>query len=139
MNCKCCGAWFSSSDASQELCAACRRALARVSPIIESLSAELEATEAIAALARGLEVERDQLKARLEHVEFERDAAVEDIRKAAWCGCHVCKHYYQPDPNSRIHSCKKYGDFDKHDFIADDGSIFCGAMEWRGVKEGTNG
>lgn len=71
----------------------------------------------------------------IEHLERERDAAVEDIRKAAWCCCHVCKHYYQPDPNVRTHSCKKYGDFDKHDFIADDGSIFCGAMEWRGVQE----
>lgn len=35
MNCKCCGAWFSSSDTSQELCAACRRALARVSKLFE--------------------------------------------------------------------------------------------------------
>ena len=52
--------------------------------LIESLSAELEATEAIAALARGLEVERDQLKARLEHVEYERDAAVE------CSACYVC-------------------------------------------------
>lgn len=89
MNCKCCGAWFSSSDSSQELCAACRRALERVSPIIESLSAELEATEAIAALARGLEVERDQLKARLEHVEYERDAAVRAL--TLW-NCFSCKH-----------------------------------------------
>ena len=77
----------------------------------------------------------ESLAAELEQVKRERDAAVEDIRKAAWCCCHVCKHYYQPDPNTRIHSCKKYGDFDKHDFIADDGSIFCGAFEWRGVKE----
>ncbi len=35
MNCKCCGAWFSSSDTSQELCVACRRALARVSKLFE--------------------------------------------------------------------------------------------------------
>lgn len=37
MNCKCCGAWFSSSDASQELCAACRRALARVSKLVNGI------------------------------------------------------------------------------------------------------
>ena len=36
MKCKCCGAWFSSSDASQELCAACRRALARVRNLFEN-------------------------------------------------------------------------------------------------------
>ena len=52
----------------------------KAADLIESLSAELEATEAKAAIARGLEVERDQLKARLEHVEYERDAAVEELR-----------------------------------------------------------
>ena len=64
----------------------------------------------------------------------ERDAAVEDIKKAAFCGCHVCEHYYRPDPNVRKYACRKFGDFDKVDFIADDGSIYCGAMNWRGLQ-----
>ena len=88
-----------------------------------------------AALIQQQERQLAEKDARIAELERERDAAVEDIRKAAFCGCHVCKHYYRPDPNVRKYSCKKYGDFDKHDFIADDGSIFCGAMEWRGVQE----
>jgi hypothetical protein len=76
----------------------------------------------------------DELADYVRQLKRERDAAVKDIRNAAWSCCHVCKHYYQPNPNVRIYSCKKHGDFDKHDFIADDGSIFCGAMEWRGVQ-----
>lgn len=57
--------------------------------LIESLSAELELTEAVAAQARGLECERDMLAAELEHVKCERDAAVKDIPRA----CGYCKHY----------------------------------------------
>ena len=82
--------------------------------MIESLSAELEATEAIAALARGLEVERDQLKARLEHVEYERDAAVMDLE--ACCPCEVC---------TRLCTYDKVNAYDE-----------CADFEWRGVKEG---
>lgn len=37
MNCRGCGAWFSSSDASQELCAACRRALARAKTLFKDV------------------------------------------------------------------------------------------------------
>ena len=71
----------------------------------------------------------------IQQVERERDAAVKDMRNAALCGCHVCKHYYKPDPNVRKYACKIHGSFDEHDFIADDGSIWCGAMEWRGVQK----
>lgn len=83
MNCKCCGAWFSSSDASQELCAGCRRALERVSPIIESLSAELE------------------------QVKRERDAAVEDLKYAGSMDgefCSICK--YQPEAECEKRNCE---------------------------------
>jgi hypothetical protein len=76
----------------------------------------------------------ESLSAQLDQVTRERDAAVKDIRNAAFCGCHVCKQYYRPDQNVRKYACKIYGSFDEHDFIADDGSIFCGAMEWRGVE-----
>lgn len=68
----------------------------------------------------------------------ERDAAVSDMRDATLCGCHVCKHYYRPDANVRIYACRKFGEFGKFDHIKDDGSMFCGAFEWRGVKEGSN-
>lgn len=77
----------------------------------------------------------DQLLEDKKQLERERDAAVEDIKKAAFCGCHVCEHYYRPDPNVRKYACRKFGDFDKVDFIADDGSIYCGAMNWRGPQE----
>ena len=76
----------------------------------------------------------ESLSEQLEQVTRERDAAVKDIRNAAFCGCHVCKHYYRPDQNAHKYACKIHGSFDEHDFIADDGSIFCGSMEWRGVK-----
>ena len=69
--------------------------------LIESLSAELEITEAVAAEARGLECERDQLtvelgqtatkchqlKSQLDQVTRERDAAVEDLRNGS---CSTC-------------------------------------------------
>ena len=70
-----------------------------------------------------------------QQLERERDAAVKDMRNAALCGCHVCKHYYRPDPNVRKYACKIHGSFEEHDFIADDGSIWCGAMQWRGVQK----
>lgn len=76
-----------------------------------------------------------ELHSAYEAMKRERDAAVEDIKKAAFCGCHVCEHYYRPDPNVRKYACRKFGDFDKVDFIADDGSIYCGAMNWRGPQE----
>ena len=65
----------------------------------------------------------------------ERDAAVRDMRDATLCGCHVCKHYYRPDVNVRIYACRKFGEFGKFDYIKDDGSMFCGAFEWRGIQE----
>lgn len=79
------------------------------------------------ALIQQLERERDQYKR-------ERDAAVRDMRDATLCGCHVCKHYYRPDANVRIYACRKFGEFGKFDYIKDDGSMFCGAFEWRGVE-----
>lgn len=85
--------------------------------LIKSLSAKLEATEAIAALARGLECERDQLKARLEHVEFERDAAVMDLNMV--CMCDVCSR-----------SCK----YDKPNPYCE-----CADFEWRGAREELKG
>ena len=77
----------------------------------------------------------NQLQEDKKQLERERDAAVEDIRKAAFCGCHVCKSYYRPDPAIRKYACRKFGSFEEHDFIADDGSIYCGAFEWRGPQE----
>lgn len=89
--------------------------------LIESLSTELEATEAIAALARGLEFERDQLQARLEHVEYERDALMKDV--SGYCSTcaflHDCAKHDLNDsaPFSRWY----YGD--------------CEDWQWRGAKE----
>lgn len=80
----------------------------KAADLIESISAELEATEAIAALARGLEVERDQLKARLEHVEFERDAAVEDLKYAGSMDgefCSICKYQPEEECEKRKNEC----------------------------------
>lgn len=79
-------------------------------------------------------LERDAL-AYIQQLERERDAAVRDMRDATLCGCHVCKHYYRPDANVRIYACGKFGEFGKFDYINDDGSMFCGAFEWRGVQE----
>lgn len=84
MNCKCCGAWFSSSDTSQELCAACRRALERVSPIIESLAAELEQVK---QERDGLNILLGQAQSMLETRTRERDAAVKDVKSLCTKGC----------------------------------------------------
>lgn len=82
--------------------------------LIESLSAELEVTGAIAALARKLEVERDQLKARLEHVECERDALLERLKG----DCGICAHWKE---------CRE------NNFELDRNYNSC--WEWMGVKE----
>lgn len=70
----------------------------------------------------------------LAEVERERDAAVADLNKAQAMACYVCKHYYQIEPGRRKYGCKVFGDhwFDDDD----DGAIFCGHFEWRGVQEG---
>ena len=75
-----------------------------------------------------------ELHSAYEAMKRERDAAVRDMRDATLCGCHVCKHYYRPDANVRIYACRKFGEFGKFDYIKDDGSMFCGAFEWRGVE-----
>lgn len=87
------------------------------------------------AYIQQLERERDELLQKNQQLERERDAAVEDMKAATLCGCHVCKHYYRPNPEVRKYACRIHGSFEEHDFIADDGSIFCGAFEWRGVQE----
>lgn len=92
--------------------------------MIESLSAELEATEAIAALARGLEVERDQLKARLEHVEYERDALLEGVRDR----CDWCKHFHVGH-NGCTYDC------DCHNTECEHVDGHWTGWEWCGVKE----
>lgn len=106
MNCKCCGAWFSSSDASQELCAACRRALERVSPIIKSLSAELE------------------------QVKRERDAAVNDIYNMK--ACALCKHY--PNGEQCETYFLLCVECDNENCICKE-CVNGEKLEWRGVKE----
>jgi hypothetical protein len=60
--------------------------------LIESMSAELELTEAVAAQARGLECERDMLAAELEHVKYERDAAVKHLLECHKTICPTCIH-----------------------------------------------
>lgn len=118
MNCKCCGAWFSSSDASQELCAGCRRALERVSPIIESLSAELEQAK---QERDGLNIMLGQAQSMLETRTRERDAAIEDInliQSNEVSSCEICKYNHN--------GCYKRCDFGNRCF------------EWRGVQEGDN-
>lgn len=84
-----------------------------IADLIESLSAELEITEAVAAQARGLECERDLLAAELEQVKRERDAAVETMAENP--RCETCKHY---TPGYFCLGCKR-GD----------------KWQWRGVKE----
>lgn len=76
-----------------------------------------------------------ELHSAYEAMKRERDAAVEDMRLATLVGCHVCKHYYQLDPEVRKYACRVHGSFEEHDFISDDGSVFCGAFKWRGVQE----
>ena len=101
------------------------------------------------ALIQQLERERDEVRNDLDTLNYavtelhgayeamkrERDAAVKDMKDATWCGCHVCGHYYRPDPAVREYACRKFGSFKEHDYIADDGSMFCGAFEWRGVPK----
>ena len=101
------------------------------------------------ALIQQLERERDEARNDLDTLNYaitelhsayeamkrERNAAVEDMKDATLCGCHVCGHYYQPDPAVREFACRKFGSFKEHDFISDDGSIFCGAFIWRGPQE----
>jgi len=77
----------------------------------------------------------DDTLAYIQQLERERDAAIKDIRAASLSGCHVCKHYYQPDPDKRVFACKKYGAFGSFEWLKDDGSVFCGSIEWRGVQE----
>lgn len=71
----------------------------------------------------------EQLTEKCHQLERERDAAVDDMRKAQGNICAVCKNYYRPDPAVRKYSCRLIGDFAK------DGALTCGLFEWRGVKE----
>ena len=72
-----------------------------------------------------IERENELLKKRIEQLEKERDAAVEDINEAAktGCLCFVCK-------------------FDKGGYCVEFGrfisgfTIMCGQYKWRGPKEG---
>ena len=66
--------------------------------------------------------ERDALKAEIERLKRERDAAVKELFR--WTRCPVCKHWIPADE-----WCER------HDRHADsfDG---CDSAEWRGVKEG---
>lgn len=69
----------------------------------------------------------------LAQIKQERDAAVADLNKAQAMACYVCKHYYQIEPGHRKYGCKVFGD---HWFQDDDeGALWCGHFEWRGVQE----
>ena len=63
--------------------------------LIESLAAELEITEAVAAQARGLECERDLLAAELEHVKCERDGLqmeLDELKEEYYTGIHTARN-----------------------------------------------
>ena len=74
--------------------------------LIESLSAELKLIEAVAAEARGLECERDQLLTELEQAELERDAAVQDLN--ACCPCEVCTRSCTYDKVNAYDECADF-------------------------------
>lgn len=67
----------------------------------------------------------------IEQLERERDAAIEDIKKAALFLCQTCKKYH-PTNDGLVN--KQYCDAIPADHFGD-GAIACGMYEWRGVKE----
>ena len=109
MNCKCCGAWFSSSDASQDLCAACRRALERVSPIIESLAAELEQVK---QECDGLSIMLTTAESAAETYKRERDAYYDSMKGI----CATCKkaRYCMLNPLPKCQNWQWRGNEDKY-------------------------
>lgn len=66
----------------------------------------------------------------LEQLERERDAAIEDIKKAALFLCQTCKKYHPAIVDGSKHYCDRI----PADHF-DDGAIACGMYEWRGVQE----
>lgn len=66
----------------------------------------------------------------IEHLERERDAAIEDIKVAATFLCQTCKKYHPAVIDGTKHFCDEI----PADHF-DDGAIACGMYEWRGVKE----
>lgn len=116
--------------------------------VIESLAAELEITEAVAAQARGLECERDLLAAELEQVKQERDglsimltaaqsasetykrerdAAVEDLRGACAFCAHVRDCLVTGCSEDMGEACKQ---------CPCETCIHDSNWQWRGAKEG---
>lgn len=69
----------------------------------------------------------------IEQLERERDAAIEDIPKAAILLCQTCKYHH-----AMLDGGKHYCDKIPADYF-DDGAIACGMYEWRGAKEEKNG
>ena len=66
----------------------------------------------------------------IEQLERERDAAIEDIKKAAIFICQTCKKYHPAVIDETKHFCDEIS----ADHF-DDGAIACGMYEWRGAKE----
>ena len=98
--------------------------------LIESLAAELEQVK---QERDGLNILLGQAQSMLETRTRERNAAIADMERLQGLICQVCKEYYQPDPKSREHSCRVYGDYFGE--IAEDGLLCCGKFKWRGVQE----
>lgn len=85
------------------------------------------------AHVKDLEMENTRLVKELEQVKRERDTAIADMERLQGLICQVCKEYYQPDPESREHSCRVYGDYFGE--ITEDGLLCCGKFKWRGIQE----
>lgn len=66
----------------------------------------------------------------IQQLERERDAAIEDIKKAALFLCQTCKKYHPAIVDGSKHYCDRI----PADHF-DDGAIACGMYEWRGVQE----
>ena len=67
----------------------------------------------------------------IQQLERERDAAIEDIKKAAMFLCQTCKKYHPAIIDGSKHFC----DETPADHFGD-GAIVCGMYEWLGVKDG---
>lgn len=73
-----------------------------------------------------LQAENAQLRAELERVTAERDAALVDLRK--WKVCATCKQY---NPHGQKSNCKG-----KKAYLPGGNWTGCSKWEWKGIKEG---
>lgn len=82
------------------------------------------------ALIQQLQAENAEKDERIQQLEAERDAAVEDMKQAAIYLCCACKKYHHAVRGVSQHYCEVTGE--REDFS---GAISCGMFEWRGVQK----